>query len=203
MDTVHRYFAAAYLSRIVPILIKECRTMVTCLTANVYVPNPNPPVAEVTIHIDDLEKKEELAHNGPKGSAAVRNDALLVVRGDIRLLTGCVQIAADADISHAQTIIESAGMYVTTRSRLGKPDLAARYGGAPGVAFLDAKALKVQGSYEWQMSTGQEWTNLPPSVTATVQVTGLTPVTIYSFRFRTLTVKGFSEWSMVVTYLAR
>jgi hypothetical protein len=204
MDTVHRYFAALYLSRIVPTLIKECRTVVTCLTNNTWVPKPNPDVAEVTLHLDDLDEKEQAAHNGPKGAVALRNDALLVVRGDMRLLTGCVQIAADADISHAQTIIESAGMYVSTRIKQPKPELAARYGGSSGLAFLDAKALKVPGSYEWQMRIGgQEWTNLPPSVKARVLVSGLTPVTLYSFRYRTLTDKGFSDWSMVASYLAR
>jgi hypothetical protein len=203
MDTVYRYFAALYASRAVPAYIKECRTVVTCLTNNAQVPITTPPLSQVTQDINTLDDREQEAHNGPKGSAAKRNDALLVVRGDMRHLKSCVQLAADADITHAQGIIEGAGMYVVTRVSKPKPPLAARYGGASGLVILDGKAIDGQGSYQWQMNGGQAWVDLPPSVVATVVVSGLTPVTLYSFRYRTLTGVGFSDWSVPVTIIAR
>ena len=204
MDPVYRYYVALYASRSIPPYIKECRTVVTRLTGNTYIHTLNPDLAVVTTHIDTLDNCEQAAHNGPKGSAAKRNDALLVVRGDMSQLKGCVQVAADSDITHAQAIIESAGMYVVTRAPRPKPALAARYGGALGVVILDAKALRVQGSYEWQMSSdGVTWTGLPPSTKASVIVSGLTPVKLYSFRYRTLTGAGFSDWSTPVSIIAR
>jgi hypothetical protein len=199
---VYRYFAALYSSQAVPQYLKECRFVVTKMTGNPYFPTTNPALPVVTEHLDTLEDTELAAHNGPKGSIATRNVALLVVRGDMRLLKSGVQVAADADITHARDIIESAGMYVWTRAQKGKPDLAARYGGAPGLVILDAKAIDGQGSYQWQMSSdGTNWTDLPPSVEASVLVSGLTPVMLYSFRFRTLTKVGYSDWSTPVSII--
>jgi hypothetical protein len=204
VDTVYRYFAAMYASERVPVYLKECRTVVTKMTGNMYFVSLNLDLAQVTLHLDNLDDAEQAAHHGPKGSAAKRNDALLVVRGDMRQLRSGVQLVADSDITHAQAIIESAGMYVWTRAVTSKPDLAARYGGAPGLVLLDAKAFIGQGSYEWQMSTAPGvWTDLPPGVKASILVTGLTPVTLYSFRYRTLTKVGLSDWSMVTTIIAR
>src|SRR4051812_38472589 len=91
METVYRYFAAMYASRAVPQFVKECRFVVVKMTGNAYIPNPNPVLTLVTSHIDTLEAKEQAAHHGPKGSIAIRNDALLVVRGDMRQLKSCVQ----------------------------------------------------------------------------------------------------------------
>jgi hypothetical protein len=203
MDT-YRYFAALYASRAVSEYLKECRHIVSKMTGNSYFPAPNPSLTLVTTHLDTLEDTELAAHHGPKGSIATRNVALLVVRGDMRMLKSGVQLAADADITHAQVIIESSGMYVTTRTRKGKAQLAARYGGAPGLVILDAKAIDGQGSYQWQMcSDGKTWLDLPPGVEASTLVTGLTPVMLYSFRFRTLTKVGLSDWSTPVTFITR
>src|SRR5580700_6089601 len=133
MEPVYRYFAALYGSRVVTTYVKECRTVVTKMTGNAYFPTTTPLLSLVSTHLDALEAAELAAHKGPKGSTAVRNDALLVVRGDMRQLMACVQIAADADITHAQTIIESAGMYVAKSRARAKPALAARYGSVSGL----------------------------------------------------------------------
>jgi hypothetical protein len=203
MDT-YRYFAALYASRRVPVFVKECRTVVIKMTGNPYFPSPYLDLSLVTDHIDTLEEAEQAAHHGPKGSVANRDVARLVVRGDMRQLTSFVQLVADADITHARAIIESAGMYVAKSAIRAKPNLAARYGGAPGLVDLVAKAIKSQGSYQWQMSSGgEDWTDLPPTVEASTSVAGLTPVTVCSFRFRTLTRAGFSDWSTAVSIIVR
>ncbi len=90
----------------------------------------------------------------------------------MRQLKGCVQVAADADITHAQAIIEGAGMYVASSPTRPKQDLAARYGGSPGQVNLAARALVGQGSYQWQMlgTDHQTWIDLPPTVVASTSV---------------------------------
>jgi hypothetical protein len=203
MEPVYRYFAALYGSRVVTTYVKECRTVVSKMTGNAYFPTTTPLLTLVSTHLDALEAAELAAHNGPKGSAAVRNDALLVVRGDMRQLKAGVQSAADADVTHAQTIIESAGMYVAKRAVTAKQVLAARYGSVPGEVNLDAKAFKGQGSYQWQMSLdGKTWSGLPGTVKASTVVSGLTAATIYYFQVRTLTAAGLSAWSTIVSIIA-
>jgi hypothetical protein len=68
---------------------------------------------------------------------------------------------------------------------------------------LIARAIKGQGSYQWQMSSDQvNWLDLPPTVVASTAVAGLTPATISWFRFRTLTEAGYSAWSAPVSIIA-
>ena len=68
---------------------------------------------------------------------------------------------------------------------------------------LDAKALPKPVHDRWQMSTDQTtWTDLPGSFLTKSIVEGLAPATVYSFRLKTVTRKGPSEWSQPVTILA-
>ena len=203
MDTVFRYFAAVYASRIVALYVRQCRVIVTKMTGNAYVTAPVPALAQVTKDIDALDLANQAALKGPKGSAKARNNALLVVKSDMRQLTGCVQVVCDSDITHAQTIIESCGMSVAKKAVRDKADLAVKYGAVSGLALLIARAFKGRGLHGWQMSTDEKtWTDLPATTKASTSVTGLTPATVYYFRHRTYTKVGYSDWSSVVTFIA-
>ena len=202
MSLVQRCFAATYPSESVTEFVKESRHVVGKMGNSTYFTHLSALIGQTAIHTDTLESAHLKAHNGPKGGAAVRDPALLVVRGDMRLLKSNVQLAADADVTHAKEIIESAGMYVFTQGKKGKGSFAVKYAG-PSTARLDAKAFTGQGTYHWQMNAGSEWADLPPTVTASCTVGGLTPVTLYSFRFRTFTKDGYSDWSAPVTFIAR
>ncbi|HZF55621.1 MAG TPA: fibronectin type III domain-containing protein [Polyangiaceae bacterium] len=69
---------------------------------------------------------------------------------------------------------------------------------------LDAKALPQPVQYRWQMSTDQQtWTDLPETFRTKSVVKGLVPATIYSFRLRTVTNNGPSEWSPPVSIIAQ
>jgi hypothetical protein len=101
-------------------------------------------------------------------------------------------------------IIESAGFSVAKRPIRRKPAFAARYGGVQGRAVLDVRAVGSKAVYYWQMSSnGTVWTDLTETVVSTTSVTGLTPVTLYYFRFCTRTRAGLSEWSSAIDYIAR
>ncbi len=88
------------------------------------------------------------------------------------------------------------------RSRTKLP-VNVKHGDAPGRVVLDAKALPQPVQYRWQMSTDQAtWTDLPECFITKSTVEGLTPATLYSFRLKTVTRNGPSEWSQPVTILA-
>ena len=203
MDTVYRYFAALYAFRSVAQFINQCRNVVDKMTDNPAFPTLAALLAQTTEHLDVLDDAEKAVFDGPKSAVADRNTALFVVRGDMRQLQTSAQVAADADLIRSQAIIEGAGMFASRRTKKPKPSLAARYGLVPGSLRLSAKAIKGAASYHWQIRTGEEpWSDLPPTTQSSTTVSGLTPVTICSFRFRTFSKDGFSDWSTVIDVIA-
>jgi hypothetical protein len=202
MSIIH-YYAALYASRSVPLYVKECRAIVACMLGNPAFPAPTPDLSLLADHLDALDAAEQATHGGPKGAAAARDDKLLVVRADMRLLKGFVQRMADAAPASSKTIIESAGMRAVRKNARTKADLAAKHGPVPGTVSLRAKAARGRASYQWQVSTDQEaWTDLPATVVASTLVTGLAPATVYWFRVRVLTVGGISDWRTAVRIIA-
>jgi hypothetical protein len=85
-----------------------------------------------------------------------------------------------------------------------KPVLEVKDGIASGMAHLVAKAVARVGVYYWQYSLdGKAWTSWPETLKASVVITGLTPAQTYSFRLRTLTRAGASDYSQVVAHLVK
>ena len=118
----------------------------------------------------------------------------------MRLLKAYVQSVADANAAESESIIKSVGMDVGQNSSRTKPTIAVKQGKAPGSVVLEAKALPRPVQYRWQMSTDQKtWTDLPETFKAKTTIYGLTPATVYSFRLRTVTNDGPSDWSVVVS----
>jgi hypothetical protein len=203
METVYRFLAALIASRVITQFIKQCRVIITKMTGNTWFPSPTPTLQQFTNDVNALDAAEQLTLKGPKGSAADRNTKLRVVRSDARLLKEYVQSIADANVASSQAIIEGSGYGVAKKPVRSKGQLTAKNGTVPGTVVLLAKALKKRVSYLWQMSTDSKtWTDLPATVKATTVVTGLTPATVYYFRFRTLTVTGLSDWSVTVSIIA-
>jgi hypothetical protein len=163
----------------------------------------SPPLAEVSACLGTLEGREELALKGGKGAVKQRNVALRKAHNSMNLLTAYVQSTANEQPDQAEAIIESAGMKVGKPRVRTKLPLEARHGDAVGRVVLDAKALPKPVQYRWQMSTDQEvWTDLPETFKTKTVVDGLVPATVYSFRLRTVTNNGASEWSSPVTIIA-
>lgn len=203
MSTIYRYFAALNAARSCPQYVKQCRAIVARMTGNANFASPTPALSQVSTHVDALDAAEQATHKGPPAATADRDAKLLTVRSDMRQLKAYVQSVADANVADSQVIIESAGMSVTKQAFKTKPDLAVKHGKVPTTVNLHAKASERRASYQWQMSTDQQtWTDLPATVTAATSATGLTPATIYYFRYRTLTVPGLSDWSTIVSVIA-
>src|SRR5262245_9885376 len=100
------------------------RTVVTKYTNNIWVPNPNPTLPTTSQHLDDLETAEVLVQTGKKGAAKARNDAKVVVRGDLGGLASCAVQAATLNPGKAGTIYEALGWSEKTVTRPHKAPIA-------------------------------------------------------------------------------
>ena len=140
---------------------------------------------------------------GGKGMTQERDVVLRRAHGKMTVLRAYAQNVANAEPEKAEAIIHSAGMNVAKPRKRTKLPIQAKHGNAVGKVVLDAKALPKPVQYRWQMSTDQEtWTDLFESFTTKKTVEDLVPATVYSFRLRTVTKNGPSEWSPPVTIVA-
>ena len=181
----------------VPELIVFGRHVVLCMTNNLNFPSPNPPLALVSQHIDELEAAEVAAQARTKGAAAVRNAKRKVVESDLGLLKGYVGWVASQSPDPI-AVIESAGMSAKQFSNPKKPPLQATMGPAPGQVVVRARAAgKGSVAYEWQFSAdgGQTWIAIGLTNGANTSVSGLTVGKTYLFRFRTTMKNVTSDWS--------
>jgi hypothetical protein len=179
-----------------------CRLIVTMMTGNPSFPAPTPPLADVSADLDALEASEELARRGGKGVTKQRDVALRKTHNKMNMLKAYVQSVANAE-AEAEAIVLSAGMDAKKPRARTKLPVEVKHGDAPGRVVLDAKALPQPVQYRWQMSTDQAtWTDLPETFKTKSVVEGLLPARVYSFRLKTVTRNGPSEWSPPVTILA-
>ena len=188
----------------VPRYLTSCHLIVSMMTDNKNFPAPTPPLEEVSKSLDTLAADEELAQKGGKGMVQQRDVTLRQAHLNMTMLKAYVQTTANAEPERAEAIVHSAGMNVGKPRTRTKLPTSAKHGGAPGRVVLDAKALPKPVQYRWQMSTDQAtWTDLPETFNTKTTVEGLVPATIYSFRLRTLTRNGASDWSSPVTVVAQ
>ena len=184
----------------VPRYLARCRLIVTMMTGNENFPSPTPALSEVSAGLDSLEAQEELAQRGGKGMVQLRDVELRKSHNNMTMVKGYVQGVANKHPEEAEAIIHSAGMNVAKPRTRTKLPIEVKLGGAPGKVVLDAKALPKPVQYRWQMSTDQEtWPDAAETFKTKTIVEGLMPATVYSFRLRTVTQSGPSDWSPPVT----
>lgn len=204
MNAINTFIAVLPMStQNVPRYLTGGRLIISMMTGNASFPAPTPPLSDVSASLDTLEVSEELARKGGKGVVKQRDVALRTVHNKMTVLKAYVQSTANAEPDKGEAIILSAGMNVAKpRTRIKLPT-SAKHGNAPGRVVLDAKALPKPVQYRWQMSTDQTtWTDLPETFKTRTTVEGLVPAMVYSFRLRTVTKNGPSEWSPPVTIMA-
>jgi hypothetical protein len=184
----------------VPRYLARCRLIVTMMTGNANFPSPTPTLAEVSAGLDSLEAQEELAQKGGKGMVQLRDVELRKSHNNMTMVKGYVQGVANKHPEEAEAIIHSAGFNTAKPRVRTKLPTSAKHGDGPGKVVLDTKALPKPVQYRWQMSTDQEtWTDVAETFMTKTTVEGLVPATVYSFRLRTVTKSGPSDWSSPVT----
>jgi hypothetical protein len=184
--------------------IARVKGMLVALTNNAYITSPTPTVAVFGADIANLDAAEVATVKRAPGAVAHRDAMRVKVQQDVQHLADCVQGVAETSAADPIVVIESAGFRVRTFVARNKPTLAAKDGAVSGDVALVAKAAGKAATYYWQWSPdGKSWTSLADTMKASTSALGLTPGQTYSFRFRTLTRKGASDWSQIVTRLVK
>jgi hypothetical protein len=157
-----------------PALITYAQGIVKGMTGNPAFPTPNPPLAEVSTAIGDLQTAETAALARTKGAVAVRNEKRTALMVLLQLLKAYVQVTADANVENGPSIIESAGMAVRKVPVRAPRVFEARAGNVSGTVRLIAASAAHRASYDWEYSTdgGKTWIGVP----ATLRGHGAVPV---------------------------
>jgi hypothetical protein len=194
------------LPKSVPALLTYTQNIVQAMTANAATfGSPTPPLATLTSAATELSRAEAAALSRGKGAVSIRNEKRTALVLLLKQEASYVQHTADANLENGVSIIESAAMSVrkTTARRPKAFEVVA--GPVSGSVKLVTKSAGTRASYEWQYSTdgGKTWLEGPWTLQAKTLVTGLTPATTVSFRYRALTKTGEGDWSQVVSLLVR
>ena len=198
-----RSIAILALAKSVPALITQAKGIVTAVTNNPNIPNPQPPPATITTSVNDLESAEMVAATRVRGAVATRNEKRAVLVSQLDQLKAGVQKEADANPEKAGSIIQSAGMTVRKTPNRRKHGFGAVPGPISGSVKLTSPVAARRASYEWEMSNdgGKTWQTLPVTLQAKTTVTGLQPGSTVTFRSRGVIKTGETDWSQPLSVL--
>jgi len=131
-----------------------------------------------------------------------RDQALKLVKADLRSLCRDVQSIADADIENAPAIVASAGMSIKRDSTHKTPKNTAADGAEEGSVDLKGEGA---GPHDWRMSTDDKnWTLLSGIRGSRTTVFGLTSGTVYYFQNRRMLPHDVkTDWTPSVKFRPR
>lgn len=199
----------------IPQFIAKAKNIVLMMTNNPNFPTPypsnTPTLTAVTADITALETAESTALTKTKGAAEARDVKKSLVMKDLYALLRYIQGVADNSPPNAEAIILSSGFDVKKAGERIKAPFEALNGEVSGTVILRAKSAGIRSSYEWQMSMlpaslktdspATQWTDLPSTLQAKTEVSGLTPGSTMQFRYRAVTKSGEGSWSQVVSII--
>lgn len=206
MKATPRPIAVVYLSTHVPDMIKQGFTCLAALTGHPVLVNPTPTMAVFGANLVILNTATTAAGTKAKGLIQARDAKMIPVVTNMHQLRAYVQSVADTlPPDQAEALILSAGMSIRKVNPRKKNQIAAKQGSISGLVHLTAAVAASKASYQWQMSTDQKtWTNLPLLFRTKTTVSGLTPATVYYFRYQaTIAKTGTGDWSQVVSLLVK
>jgi hypothetical protein len=169
---------------------------------NDYFPDPIPAQDDLDAHIKAAEAAQVAALTGELGKAAALRAALSALRGDLERLQLIVQHAANAHPTDGPAVVTTAGMSLKKNRGPSKADFAVKQRPRPGTVILVARAIARKAAYYWQYSLdGVRWRSAEMTFESQTTHSGLTPATLYYFRFRTKKGKVLGDWSQVLSLL--
>jgi hypothetical protein len=182
--------------------IAYARFVASRMEGNPYFPSPLVAVAALSTHLAALEAAEVVARTRVHGGAKARDDRLSIVHDDLMQLRAYVEAVASLRAEDAEAVVASSGMNVKQSAGPRKAPFAAKDGRRSGSVTLIVRHPGGVTSFDWQYSTdGTHWVDAPRTVQARADLDGLTPGVLYSFRYRTLTKEGLSDWSDPITLM--
>src|SRR4051812_23957887 len=130
------------------------RHVVTCMTGNAKVPNPNPALPAISAACTALDTSQA-AMPGNKAVTAQRDAdwlaLLLLLHHELDYVNGAAE--QQSTPAEAEALITGSGFSVRKGFARTKDALAATYGLASGAVKIDARAVASDASYYWQWST--------------------------------------------------
>ncbi|MFI5149305.1 MAG: fibronectin type III domain-containing protein [Bacteroidia bacterium] len=203
---VHKRTVALFLNRkSIPQLIADARHYVTQITGNANFPAPNPPLADITTEINNLDAAYNLSLTRARGSVSAMHAEATILMHSLKALGAYVELQANKDPENAAVIIEGAGMTVKKTSTRPPRVFNAKQGDIFGTIKLDTKAVK-RGSYIYQLSTKPDdpnsWTEVYQGTRVKFTTQPLTEGTTYYFRTATIDKNGKSDWSGIISIMA-
>jgi len=144
-----------------------------------------------------------------RGTASQRNVARDLVWAAMETLRVHVQgLAGAVSAENAGALIEAAGLRVGGAPTYPRLPLMARLTDESGAVHLAALPTLLVGKaaaarctlFDWQWSSdGATWHDAPPTPNASTDITGLAPMTTYSFRVRVTVGTAAGAWSRPVS----
>jgi hypothetical protein len=203
--SMHKTLAALKLPTQVPALLAVTHAILTAMTDNPSFPSPTPPLAAVSSALAELSDAEVATRTRTRGTVAARNAKRASLVTLLVQLKAYVQGVADADPEHADARIESAGMYVKKNTAPAKPVFQVKPGAVSGSVRVAARSAGDRASYQWAWSPdgGTSWRPARATLQATTVFAGLPAGSTCSFRYRTVTTRGGTDWSEALTVLVR
>ena len=192
-----RSIVALAFPRRVAALIAVAKAIVQGLTGNPSFPTPDPTVLVLSTAIADLETAEQAVQTRAKGAVATRDQKRAALIALLQREKLYVQKVADSDPEKATALIQSAGMGAKKAVTHGKRAFAVKQGRLSGTVSVQTVYAGQRSAYEWEFSSdgGKTWQAGPPTTRARTTLLGLQPGTSYSFRARSVTKVGPSDWT--------
>lgn len=181
----------------IAIKIETGRSVETKMRPNPIFAKPDVPFDDLKASTDLLETRNVAALNGGKEATALLHQTEEDWANKMRLMARYVDRIADGD----SAIILGAGFNLAKQpTPAARPEFSVEQGEKSGSVILQRKRVDGARSYIWQQSIdGNEWITTQTTAQASVELTGLTPLTKYWFRVAVVTITGTSDFNDPVT----
>lgn len=172
----------------IAIKIETGRSVETKMRPNPIFANPDVPFDDLKASTDLLETRNVAALNGGKEATALLHQTEEDWVNKMRLIARFVDRIADGD----SAIILGAGFSLAKQPAPSvRPEFSVELGEKSGSVLIHHKRVDGAHSYIWQQSVdGDNWTTAQTTTQASVELTGLTPLTKYWFRVAAVTIEG-------------
>ena len=177
----------------IAIKIETGRNVETKMRSNPIYADPDVPLDDLKACTDLLETRNVAALSGGKEATALLHQTEEDWVGKMRLTARFVDRIADGD----SAIILGAGFNLAKQpAPATRPEFSVDLGEKSGSVVLQRKRVVGARSYIWQQSIdGNEWITAQTTAQASVELTGLTPLTKYWFRVAVVTINGTTDFS--------
>jgi hypothetical protein len=185
----------------VPALIQNSRHYVESMTGNPYFPAPVPPLGDITLQAEELEKAYQASLTRERGKVDVMRDEENKLRVLLKPLANYVERIANDDNPPGTDVIQKAGMMERRIPSLKPKYFTVLNGKISGEVIIDAKAYR-SSVYIYEMTTdprdSSSWRTLYFGTKVKYIQTGLNSGTRYYFRMALSRGGVQGDWSEVV-----